>query len=80
MYDRADIYVAFIERSLQLLANKGVLGFICANCWMKNRYGGPLREFISKNFYLKFYVDMVDTQAFSSKKAKNYPHRSSAKD
>jgi len=66
MYDRADLYVPFIERSLSLLAESGTLGFICADRWMKNRYGGPLREYISRGFYLKAYVDMVDTNAFHS--------------
>lgn len=66
MYDRADIYVPFIERSLSLLAGGGTLGFICADRWMKNRYGGPLRAFIAEGFHLKTYVDMVDTDAFHS--------------
>ncbi|QEP42640.1 modification methylase PaeR7I [Ectothiorhodospiraceae bacterium BW-2] len=64
MYDRADLYIPFIEHSLSLLTKNGALGFICADRWMKNRYGGPLRCYISKNFYLKAYVDMVDTDAF----------------
>jgi hypothetical protein len=66
IYDRADIYVPFIERSLALLERGGQLGFICADRWMKNRYGGPLRQFVAENFNLKIYVDMVDTPAFHS--------------
>jgi len=66
MYDRADLYIPFIERSLSLLTESGTLGFICADRWMKNRYGGPLREFVSKGFHLKAYVDMVGTNAFHS--------------
>lgn len=66
IYDRADIYVPFIERSLSLLAPGGALGFICADRWMKNRYGGPLRGFVSKGFHLRSFVDMVDTAAFLS--------------
>ena len=67
IYDRADIYVPFIERSLSLLDDDGVLGFICADRWMKNRYGGPLREFVANNFHLRTYVDMVGVSAFHSK-------------
>ena len=66
IYDRADIYIPFIERSLSLLAPGGQLGFICADRWMKNRYGGPLREFVAQKFRLKHFVDMVDTDAFHS--------------
>ncbi len=40
MYDRADLYIPFIERSLCSLVKRGALGFICADRWMKNRYGG----------------------------------------
>lgn len=66
IYDRADLYIPFIERSLRSLTDGGVLGFICADRWMKNRYGGPLRNLVSKQFHLKVYVDMVGTPAFHS--------------
>lgn len=66
MYDRADLYVPFIEQSLNSLAEGGVLGFICSDRWMKNKYGGPLRKMISDRFHLINYVDMVDTPAFHS--------------
>jgi hypothetical protein len=66
MYDRADLYIPFIERSLISLSKGGSLGFICADRWMKNRYGGPLRKLVSREFHLKVYVDMVDTPAFHS--------------
>lgn len=66
VYDRADLYIPFIERSLSLLAPGGSLGFICADRWMKNRYGGPLRSFVASQFHLKTYVDMVGTPAFHS--------------
>jgi hypothetical protein len=66
LYDRADIYIPFIERSLSLLAPGGAVAFICADRWMKNKYGGPLRRMISRGYRLKFFVDMVDTPAFLS--------------
>lgn len=66
IYDRADLYIPFFERSLSLLTKSGCLGFICADRWMKNRYGGPLRNLISEQFHLKICVDMVDTPAFHS--------------
>lgn len=64
VYDRADLYIPFIERSLTSLSPGGQLGFICADRWMKNRYGGPLRRLVAQRFHLKIYVDMVGTQAF----------------
>lgn len=64
IYDRADLYIPFIERSLKGLAPGGQLAFICADRWMKNRYGGPLRQLVAERFHLKAYVDMVDTDSF----------------
>jgi TaqI-like C-terminal specificity domain/Eco57I restriction-modification methylase len=66
IYDRADLYIPFIERSLSLLTSDGILSFICSDRWMKNRYGGPLRDFISQRFHLRFYVDMTGTDAFQT--------------
>ncbi|MCE2660663.1 MAG: Eco57I restriction-modification methylase domain-containing protein [Rubrivivax sp.] len=64
IYDRADLYVPFIERSLRLLAPRGVLGFICADRWMKNRYGARLRSLVADGYHLRAYIDMTDTPAF----------------
>lgn len=65
-YDRADLYVPFFERALDLLHEDGVLGYICANRWLKNRYGGPLRNKISNGYWLKYFIDMDRADAFHS--------------
>jgi hypothetical protein len=64
LFDRADLYVLFYERGLDLLALGGRLGFICTDRWTKNKYGGPLRQKIAKNFALTQFVDLVGTAAF----------------
>lgn len=64
IFDRADLYVPFIEHSLSLLVLEGKLGFICADRWMKNRYGTSLRGLVAEQYHLKIFVDMVDTAAF----------------
>lgn len=66
IYDRADLYIPFIEHSLRLLDKGGQLAFICSDRWMKNRYGGPLRALVAAGYHLAAYVDMVDTPAFDS--------------
>lgn len=66
LYDRADLYVPFMEKSLGLLKDGGKMAFICSDRWMKNRYGGPLRRLISSGFSLRYYVDMVGTAAFQT--------------
>jgi hypothetical protein len=66
MYDRADLYIPFYERCLDLLNADGTMGFICANRWLKNKYGGPLREKISTGFRLLYYIDLERSDAFGS--------------
>ncbi len=67
MFDRADLYVAFYERALDLLSADGKLGFICANRWLKNKYGGPLRaKIVDGSFSLQHYIDMEGIDAFHS--------------
>jgi hypothetical protein len=66
IYDRADLYVPFFERGLQLLGDDGRLAFICANRWLKNKYGGPLRGLIARDFALTHYIDMDGTDAFQA--------------
>jgi hypothetical protein len=66
LFDRADLYVAFIERALGLLTPEGRVGFICADRWMKNRYGGPLRAKVADGHHLDVMVDFTECPAFFS--------------
>ncbi|MBW4048260.1 MAG: SAM-dependent DNA methyltransferase [Proteobacteria bacterium] len=66
LFDRADLYIPFYERSLQLLKPGGKLCFICSDRWTKNRYGGPLRALIAHAYHLRAYVDMFGARAFQS--------------
>lgn len=64
MRGRADIYVGFIERGLDLLKPGGALSFICADRWMRNQYGADLRELVSANYAVDAVVAMHDVDAF----------------
>lgn len=64
MYDRADIYVAFFERGLDLLAPEGKLAFICADRWTKNKYGSALRRMVSERFRLEMHLTLDHPDAF----------------
>ena len=66
LYHRADLYVPFIERGLNLLSADGKLCYICSDRWMKCAYGKQLRGMVAKDFHLDAFVDMVDTPAFQS--------------
>lgn len=65
-YDRADLYVAFFERALKLLSEKGVLAFICPDRFAKNNYGRKLRAFISQGFSVDCVLDMAQASPFEN--------------
>jgi hypothetical protein len=64
MVGRCDIYVGFIEAGLRQLADGGVLGFICADRWMRSAYGAELRRMISSAFAVEAVIEMHDAPAF----------------
>ena len=61
---RADLYILFFERSLQLLIENGILSFICSNRWLYNQYGELLREKIAKSFHLSKLLIMEKSSPF----------------
>jgi hypothetical protein len=66
IFDRADLYVAFIERGLSLLSERGVLSFICADRWVLNKYGAPLRALLSERYRVQCYIDLHRAAPFES--------------
>lgn len=66
MYGRADLYIPFFERGLELLTTSGRLFFICTDRWMKNNYGSALREYIAARYALSHYVDLSNLGAFET--------------
>ena len=65
MIGRADLYVGFFERALEMLAPGGVCAFICADRWMLNQYGSRLRKLItSGGFSVEAVVEMHRADAF----------------
>ncbi len=64
MVGRCDIYVGFIEAGLRQLTGNGVLGFICADRWMRSAYGAELRRMISEAFSVEAVIEMHDAPAF----------------
>lgn len=64
MRGRADLYVGFIDRGLELLKQGGTLSFICADRWMRNQYGADLRAMITSRFAVNSVISMHDVDAF----------------
>ncbi|MEO8085294.1 MAG: N-6 DNA methylase [Bacteroidota bacterium] len=66
----ADLYSYFIEKGISLIHEKGILGIIVANKWMRTNYGEPLRKFL-KNQTLHEIIDFGDLPVFEA--ATTYP-------
>ena len=67
MGGRADVFIGFYDKALDLLAEGGVLGFICADRWMHNDYGKRLRDkIVSGPYAMDAVVAMHDVDAFEA--------------
>jgi adenine-specific DNA-methyltransferase len=64
MGGRSDVYVGFFEVGLNALRPGGTLGFICADRWMRNRYGQHLRDMVAAGFAVETVIEMHDVDAF----------------
>jgi hypothetical protein len=66
MVGRGDIYVGFIEAGLRQLAEGGMLGFICADRWMRSAYGSALRAMVAGAYAVETVIEMHDAPVFQS--------------
>lgn len=66
----ADLYVYFVELSMNLLKNSGDFVFIIPNKWMRAGYGKALRNYV-KGFKINELLDFGDLQVFEE--ATTYP-------
>jgi len=66
MRGRGDIFVGFFERCLASLASGGRVGFICADRWMRNQYGAPLRRLVAHQYAVEHVWSMHDVDAFET--------------
>ena len=61
-----DIYVVFVERGLELLNEKGVLGYILPHKFFNAKYGQPLRSLIADGNNINKIVHFGDQQIFEN--------------
>jgi hypothetical protein len=59
----ADLYVYFYAKSLELLTENGVLGFITPNKWFKTKYGEGLRRTL-QDLKIHQIVDFFELRVF----------------
>ena len=53
LYEKWDLYIAFIERGLKLLKEGGRFSFIVSNSFNTSKYADKLKKYILNNYYLK---------------------------
>jgi len=63
---RADLYVYFYDKSIQLLKNFGCLSFISSNKFFRAKYGIPLRKYISEESTIKTIIDFGELPVFEA--------------
>lgn len=64
MGGRSDVYIGLYEHGLHALRADGVLGFICADRWMRNAYGANLRALVSSGWSVDTLVSLTGVDAF----------------
>jgi adenine-specific DNA-methyltransferase len=64
MGGRADLYIGFYEHGLRALRDDAMLGFICADRWMRNAYGARLRAMVSEEWSVETIISMTGVDAF----------------
>ena len=69
---RSDFCVPFIQRSLELLSDRGILALICTNRFTLCNYGYNLRNLIKNNFHISHIIDCTAIQPFD-KPVSTYP-------
>lgn len=59
-----DIYVVFVERGLELLNSRGLLGYILPHKFFNAQYGEPLRQLIADGRHLSEVIHFGHQQVF----------------
>jgi len=68
---RTDIYIAFIERALQISKNKGVFTFIIPYPYTNQNYGTLSRQMLIENYFVKEILDTSEYNVFDTANVKN---------
>jgi adenine-specific DNA-methyltransferase len=62
----ADLYVYFIQRSIELLNPGGAFAFITSNKWYRAKYGERLRNWLNRQAEIKTVIDFGDADVFDA--------------
>lgn len=64
---KVDLSVLFIERTMNLLNNNGVIGMIIQRRWFKTKYGKEARKFIMDGAHLHKLLDIETNSLFKGR-------------
>jgi adenine-specific DNA-methyltransferase len=62
----ADIYCYFLERSIRLLRNQGVIAAITSNSFLRADYGGAFRKFAARSVTTRALLSIDKSQVFDN--------------
>lgn len=68
---RTDIYIAFIEKSFQLLRDGGVIDYIIPYAVTNQKYGKELRELLVREYHIDEILDLSEYFIFDNAAVKN---------
>lgn len=66
-----DIYILFMERAADWLAEDGSIGFIVSNKFTENRYGAKIQDFLLQNYRIQEIINFGDVSVFEG--VQSYP-------
>lgn len=61
----ADLYVYFIEKGIEIVKEKGVLGYITPNKFIQSTYAKKLRKYIGEQYQILLMIDFGELPVFS---------------
>jgi type I restriction-modification system DNA methylase subunit len=66
-----DLYILFMERAADWLAEDGSIGFIVSNKFTENRYGAKIQDFLLQNYRIQEIINFGDVSVFEG--VQSYP-------
>jgi Eco57I restriction-modification methylase len=63
-HGRADLYVYFFEKALDILKPGGKIGYICSSKFTTTTYGLPLRNYLLSNSRIRYFMNFDDLDVF----------------
>jgi TaqI-like C-terminal specificity domain/Eco57I restriction-modification methylase len=63
---RADLYVYFYARAIELLGDGGMIAFISSDKWLRAGYGARLRAYVSKQVAVNTIIDFGELPVFKA--------------